>query len=143
MNNRLQKQLSASCACGKARVRYSGPVLSAFLCTCTECQKVTGSGHAAAIMGVAEGLEVSGETKSFTRKADSGADLVRRFCPECATTLFSTSSRAPDIVLLPAGLFDTNGWYTPKRVIFHRSHRDWDVLPDIPRHDTYPENENA
>ena len=49
------------------------------------------------------------------------------------------SSRAEQLLMLPAGLFGgQTEWYAPNQLIFARSHRDWDeIAADLPQHDTY------
>jgi len=128
-----------SCACGAVSVAVDGPVLSMLLCTCLDCQKASGSGHASVAMLSADRVHIAGETTSFTRTAASGAQFTRSFCPHCGTPIAGASSRAPAVLLLPAGLFagDTD-WFSPSQVIFARSHADWNTLPpDLVQHQTY------
>jgi hypothetical protein len=137
--------LSASCACGAVTLRFAGQVKSMFLCTCEECQKATGTGHSAVILAPASDVTITGETASFTRPANSGATLTRRFCPVCGTPLAAQSSRATQTLMLPVGLFGADvPWFAPNQVIFAGSHRDWDMLPDdIPQYRTYRDEEPA
>ena len=134
--------LSTTCACGAVTVSVRGPVFSMFMCACEDCQKASGTGHSAAFVVDPSALSVTGPTRSFERVAASGATFTRTFCPACGTPLCGRSSRNDKAAMVPAGLFGAAaaGWYAPKRLIFARSHRDWDVLAaDLPRHDTYPE----
>ena len=131
--------LSASCACGAVTVGVKGPVYSMFMCSCEDCQKASGTGHSTVAVADAAAVSIRGETRSFTRPSDSGATFTRWFCPECGTPLYGESSRAPDVVMLPVGLFGRNaGWFVPSQLIFARSHRDWDLVDaGLPRHATY------
>ena len=131
--------LSATCACGAVTVRVDGTVRIMLLCACAECQKASGSGHAAAAFVEAGDLTLTGEVASFSRPADSGAVFTRRFCPRCGTPIFSTSNRAARFVMLPVGLFaGQNAWFRPTQLIFARTHQDWDVIAsDLPHHLTY------
>ncbi len=122
-------------------MHFIGKIRSTFLCACRECQKATGTGHSAVAIANAAGVAITGEIRSFSRPADSGATLTRHFCPTCATTLFAESSRWPGAALLPVGLFEDQSWFKPGQVLFNRSHQDWDILPgEIPLHDTYRED---
>ncbi len=107
------------------------------LCTCTECQKATGAGHSAIAIADRADVEVTGQLTAFARKADSGATLTRHFCPICGTPAYAESSRWPEALLLPTGFFENSDWFAPKQVIFHRSHLEWDSLPDIPYYESY------
>ncbi|HUH76136.1 MAG TPA: GFA family protein, partial [Devosia sp.] len=95
--------ISASCACGQTSVRIEGPVLSMFMCACHDCQRATGTGHSTVAMVPSSALNIIGEPASFARPAESGATLSHHFCPGCGTPLYSQSSRAPDIRLIPVG----------------------------------------
>lgn len=110
-----------------------------FMCSCEDCQKAGGAGHSAVAIADPAALTFSGEVRAFARPAASGATFTRHFCPTCGTPLFGKSSRAPDAIMLPVGLFaGANEWFEPSQLIFARSHRDWDIVADhLPRHQTY------
>ncbi len=139
---RPQLELSTRCGCGSVSVSVSGRVYAMLLCSCEDCQKATGTGHAAVAFANANNVTVDGPVKAFARTANSGATFTRHFCPECGTPLFGKSSRAPRFTMLPVGLFgkDTD-WFVPSQMIFARSHREWDAIPeDLVQHQTYREN---
>jgi hypothetical protein len=132
--------LTATCACGAVSVHFAGKVRSMFLCSCEDCQRATGTGHSAIILARPADVVVTGDATSFARPANSGATLTRSFCPACGTPLFAVSSRAPDLLMLPVGLFGAASaeWFAPSQLIFARSHRDWDLIdPDLAAHQTY------
>tara|TARA_R110002020_G_scaffold134603_6_gene300718 strand:+ start:1819 stop:2325 length:507 start_codon:yes stop_codon:yes gene_type:complete len=131
--------LAARCACGATALTLRGPVVSMLLCSCLDCQRATGSGHASVALVPATALTVTGPAKSFDRPSDSGATFTRHFCPDCGTPLYGQSSRAPDIRMIPVGFFaGHNAWFVPGQLIFARSQQAWDLVADhLPRHDTY------
>ncbi len=131
--------LSASCACGAVSVLFAGKVRAMLLCACEDCQRATGSGHASVVLASTSDVTITGDTRGFAAMANSGATFTRCFCPACGTPIFGRSSRAPELVMLPVGLFGgAAGWFAPTQLIFARSHRDWDlVAADLPRHETY------
>lgn len=133
-------EASAQCACGGVRIALKGRVLSMFLCSCEDCQRASGAGHAAIVLARPSDVTIAGETRSFARPANSGAIMTRSFCPQCGTPIVGHSSRAPDVLMLPVGLFGgaAADWYQPNQLIFARSHREWDeVAAALPRHETY------
>lgn len=134
-------ELSASCACGAVSLAISGRVYAMFMCACEDCQKATGSGHSTVALANPADVTVSGEVRAFSRPADSGATFTRHFCPTCGTGLFGKSSRAPNAMMLPVGLFGADAaWFTPSQLIFARSHRTWDeIAAELPRYETYRE----
>ncbi|MGB3025310.1 GFA family protein [Paradevosia shaoguanensis] len=131
--------LAASCACGAISVSVRGRILAMLLCSCLDCQKATGTGHSAVALAAPATVTITGETRSFVRPADSGALFTRRFCPTCGTPIAGSSSRAPEAIMLPVGLFgaDTE-WFVPNQLIFARSHHDWDAMAEgLPRYIRY------
>ena len=139
MTRNTEIDLEASCDCGAVQLHASGRVVSMFQCGCQNCQKTSGSGHSSVLLMPVDAVRVTGATKSFTRPAESGANFTRHFCPECGTTLYAESSRAPAFRILLAGLFaGSNDWYAPNQLIFSRSHPDWDLIESaLPRYETY------
>lgn len=133
----------AQCACGAVSVRVSGRIKSMLVCACRDCQKASGTGHATVAIVARDDLAVSGEVRTFSRPANSGARFTRHFCPVCGTPLYGQSSRAAGLAMLPVGLFGTETeWFAPSQVIFARSHNDWDLIDAaLPRYMTYREEE--
>jgi hypothetical protein len=144
--NRPEVDMTTTCACGAVAVTVKGTVYSMFMCACEDCQKASGTGHSAAFVVDPSAVTVTGDTRSFERPSASGAAFIRTFCPACGTPLHGRSTRNDRAAMLPVGLFGARAaeWYVPTRLIFSRSHRDWDVLAaDIPRHETYPERRES
>jgi hypothetical protein len=138
----LTVDLSARCDCGAVSITAAGPIVSMFLCSCENCQRSTGTGHSAVVLFHTDAIRTIGATKSYSRPADSGATFTRYFCPECGSTVYAQSSRAPALRIVPAGIFlGENDWFTPNQLIFARSHQDWDLIQDhLPRHHAYRED---
>lgn len=135
--------LATHCDCGAVTLTARGRVVSMFQCACDSCQRISGGGHSSVVLLEADAITVTGETKTYSRPADSGAIFTRHFCPECATTLYAHSSRARALRILPVGLFSgQNDWFLPNQLIFARSHRHWDLVDaHLPRYDAYRENQ--
>ena len=136
--------LTATCACGAVSVHFAGPVKSMFMCACEDCQKASGTGHSTVALANRSDVTITGDIRAFDRPSNSGAMLTRHFCPVCGTPIYARSSRAPEALMLPVGLFgkDSTAWFMPTQLIFGRSHREWDLLAaDIPRWTTYRDEE--
>lgn len=137
--------LTANCACGAVTVRFAGTVKSMFMCACEDCQRASGTGHSTVALAARSDVTITGDVKTFARPANSGATFTRSFCGHCGTPICGQSSRAPDALMLPVGLFghDT-AWFAPNQVIFGRSHREWDAIAEnIPHYRTYRDEEPA
>lgn len=136
--DRISIDETATCACGEVTVKAAGPVISMLLCTCLDCRKASGTGHSTVTIMGRKSVEIDGPVKGFARSANSGSTITRHFCPECGTPVYALTERAPDLILLPTGLFEAPNWFGPRQVIFSRSHLDWDALPEqLPHYQTY------
>ncbi len=136
---RPELDITGRCDCGAVTLAARGRVASMFLCACENCQRATGTGHAAIVLFPAGSVTIHGALKTYSRPADSGATFTRHFCPACGTTVYAQSSRAPDLFILHVGVFaGDNDWFEPGQLIFARSHQQWDqIAGGLPRHATY------
>jgi hypothetical protein len=142
---RPQVELSAQCLCGAVSVVVKGRVRAMFMCSCIDCQRATGTGHSTAALFRNRDVAITGETRSFSRPADSGTTFTRWFCPHCGTPIIARSGRAETLAIVPVGLFGgAADWFAPNQLIFARSHHDWDqIAAGLPRHQTYRDAEGS
>jgi hypothetical protein len=78
---------SGGCSCGAVRFTIARH-LYAQICHCDACKKRTGSAYGiSVVIGNADLEECRGETRTFTRIAESGHAVEYDFCPQCATTI--------------------------------------------------------
>lgn len=94
-----------SCLCGAVQYKVSGEPLTARICWCRVCQKISGNGTANAIFP-SSAIEVTGSMSCFTSKADSGNDISRHFCPSCGCQLFASSSANPQFRVIRLGTLE-------------------------------------
>ena len=97
---------TASCRCGQLRAVAEGDPVRVSICHCLACQKRTGSVFSAQARWPAECVTVEGESKTWTRTADSGQQTTYNFCPECGSTVHYSGGNFPDVVAIPLGALD-------------------------------------
>jgi hypothetical protein len=75
---------AAACA-----VRYTGTVSPVLVgvCHCRDCQKFTGGAFGFLVGVPRDAFELRGTVKSYSKPADSGRPIVRRFCPKCGSSI--------------------------------------------------------
>ena len=130
--------LDGGCLCGA--VRYSAaaePVMQA-ICHCRNCQKQAGSGWSMIIGVPAAALSVSGEVKTYTDHGDSGGEVLRQFCPNCGSPLFSRVAVRPDLVFIKAGTLDDTSSFTPQMQFWAASKQHWVDIEGVPAFDRTP-----
>ena len=118
-------QIAGGCLCGK--IRYSAdaePVFTA-VCHCHNCQKESGSAFAI-VIGIPEAaLSVQGDLKTYRDKGDSGKAMLRRFCPNCGSTVMDEAEAMPGVVMVQVGTLDDPSWVKPASQIYCDSAQPW------------------
>jgi hypothetical protein len=116
---------TAACACGQVRATCRGEPFKVSLCHCLECQRRTGGPFGVAAFFPREAVEVSGETREFRRPADSGFDVVFRFCPDCGSTVWWEALRLPDRIAVAAGAFADPTFPAPTQEVYGQHRHAW------------------
>jgi len=121
---------AGGCLCGAVRYIANAAPLNVRICHCRICQKATGAPFFARALFPKDAVTVEGRTASF----GSSADLLRRFCPSCGTSLFA--ERRPDFLAISLASFDEPGSLPPTMHLWTSSKIPWlhlsDGLPQFP-----------
>jgi hypothetical protein len=103
----MSERLTGGCLCGAVRYAVDAPVERLAACYCTDCQRMTAAGGSINARVPAAAFRVTkGQTKVFTKTADSGNALHRHFCADCGSWIYNPMGGDPDYVILKAGTFD-------------------------------------
>jgi hypothetical protein len=120
----------ASCACGQLSLTTNGEPFRVSICSCTQCQKRTGSIYGVGAYFRAECVEtIQGSVKTFTRSSDAVRWLTFNFCPDCGTTLF-WEMELPGIIGVAVGTFPDRSFPEPEVAVWTQHCFDWAPLPD-------------
>ncbi len=118
--------IAGGCWCGQLRYEIAAekPIV-ARICWCRVCQYIgAGSGTANALFPKA-GMSVTGELSVFAATADSGATMLRGFCPTCGTPVFSEAEARPDFIIVRVGTLDDPEIGKPIGTIWTKSAPSW------------------
>lgn len=108
-------------------------------CHCKDCQRATGTGHISNARFRLEDVSITGETKSYAVKADSGNINTRSFCPACGSRMFSENSARPGFINVHAGVFDDHTWFDAQWIFYKSAQPMWDITTeDVPCYETMP-----
>jgi hypothetical protein len=117
---------TASCRCGQLRAVAEGDPVRVSVCHCLACQKRSGSAFSAQARWAAECVTIEGQSKEWTRTADSGQTTTYNFCPECGSTVHYTGGNFPDVIAIPLGAFDDPYIVaSPDYSVWERRRHDW------------------
>lgn len=103
------------------------------VCSCTECQRRSGSPFGEAAYYAREKLSFGGEAREYARKTDAGNTFHTFFCPACGTSLYFYSSRDANRVGVAVGAFADPHFPAPHRSVYDESKHAWITFPtDMP-----------
>lgn len=108
-----------------------------FKCHCRDCQRVTGSGFAAAMIVPAKAFKLSkGMPRYYSTSSLAGGENVRGFCPDCGSPLLGAGN--DEIQGIHASSLDDPSFFKPQFDIWTSDAQPWDHLdPKLPKFEKY------
>ena len=126
------------CHCGAVRYRICAEPAAARICWCRDCQYIASNGTVNVLVPTSA-LEIEGQLSEYTKTADSGNQIRRRFCPICGSHLFANSSARPELTAVRAGTLDDPSSAQPTMNIWSSSAPTWACLnPALERIERQP-----
>lgn len=122
---------TATCACGQLAIRCAGEPRRIAVCHCLACQRQTGSTYNVAAFFSQADVTASGEASIYTRRSDSGDAVTLRFCPMCGTTLWWSSTSAPEWVAVAVGAFADPRFPAPTVEVWREHRHSWVDIPKL------------
>lgn len=131
------KERIASCGCGGLKAAISGEPSDIYVCSCEVCQQRSGGAFTYAAIFPEADVTVTGESRSWRRKAQSGRWIENSFCPTCGIAVFFRSQGLPGMIGIAVGCLSDRDFPKPNRVFWaSRRHRWLEWPADIPLIDT-------
>lgn len=123
--------LTGSCLCGTVRYELAQAMTidNIIFCHCVNCQKATGSAfNTAAICAVADFKLTQGQAQLKAYSSSPG--VLRHFCGECGSPLYSSRSSTPDSYRLRLGTLDQAISPSHKQHIFVSERAPWHEIAE-------------
>ena len=121
---------TASCHCGQLSLGVEGEPALVSACSCTRCQKRSGSAFALTSRWSKNQVKsCSGDSTTYTRKGASGGNVECTFCPVCGSTVRTALELLPDLVGIPVGRFADPTFPEPKVAAWCESKLEWVRFP--------------
>ena len=118
-------QMTGGCVCGQVRYSANAEPMFTGVCHCTNCQKQSGTAFNVVVAVPQAALTIQGSPKTYIAKGDSGSDNVRKFCPNCGSTILSEPALMPGASIIRAGTLDDTSWLKPTMEIYCDSKQSW------------------
>lgn len=127
--------IDGGCLCGKVRYRIDDAITDVSHCHCSMCRKMHGAAFATYGSVNREHLHwLNGEEQIAVYR--SSADLERKFCSQCGSTLLCHADDEPDIDYIALGTVDGDPGCRPAYHIWVGSQAPWySITDDLPRFD--------
>ena len=103
------------------------------LCHCKSCQKSNGGAFNVIVAIPSAALTVTGETKQYDSKGDSGQGTHHSFCPNCGSPITGQADVMAGITMIAVGTLDDPSWVKPAMEIYTDSKLPWVSLGGILR----------
>lgn len=116
----------ATCLCGAATVKFSGPAAFFVKCYCEDCQKISGGSHLPQLAVQRDGFESSGPIGQYSYLADSGHTVTTHFCSSCGSPMFKTTTKLADKVFIAAGALDGADEYPNAMPVYEERKPAWE-----------------
>jgi hypothetical protein len=133
------------CLCGAVQYRVTAEPVTVYACHCTDCQHLSGSAFALAMVVPLASIEVrTGEPSSYFAELSGGRVRQGRLCRACGSRLWGVSQRRPDMAVVQVGTLENTSWVRPAAHVWAKSAQPWFIFPpDVPVYQTQPEDPAA
>lgn len=115
------------CLCGQVRFRIAAEPIASRICWCRDCQHLAGNGTVNVVFP-SDAIECQGKLAEYTRTAESGNEVRRRFCPACGSQVFANSSGRQGYTVVRVGTLDDPSRVRPTANIWSASAPAWACL---------------
>jgi hypothetical protein len=100
-------KIQGGCLCGAIRYESSGEPSRMAASDCRHCQKQAGAAISISVGVPADTLKIKGLRPTvYEDVRDSGAVILRSFCPNCGTPLFTETEGEPTLVFVKSASLD-------------------------------------
>lgn len=120
-------KIDGACHCGNLTYEADVDPEKVIVCHCNDCQVLSGTVYRTIAFVEDKNFHLlSGEPKTYVKTAESGNKRLLTFCPECGSSLYSTSEgESPKVLGLRTGTARQRDQLVPKKQIWTRSAQHW------------------
>jgi hypothetical protein len=128
-------RVEGRCHCGEISYEATVDRDNVAICHCTDCEMLTGSAYRVTVPAAAADFELKkGEPRRYVKVADSGAERVHAFCPDCGSPIYSSAVADPERYSLRVGCLKQRAELVPRRQQWCDSALPWAMdLSPIPK----------
>ena len=114
------------CLCGAVRYRAAGEPVRNSVCSCTFCQRRTGSAFGFGAYFNETDVTLKGKLSTYEHRSDETGRWIRlQFCPKCGVQVTWTAEALPGLRGIGVGTLDDPKSVKPMRFGWFRSAHPW------------------
>lgn len=131
------QKITGGCLCGAVRYRVDQAAVMTAVCNCRHCQRQTGTSFSI-LVGVPKGAIhfERAQPAVYRDTGDSGLPVLRHFCKQCGSPIFSDVAATPELDWIKAGTLDDPSWLKPQVALWCDSEQPWlrssEAIPRLP-----------
>ena len=125
-------KLKGGCMCGDIQYDVDGDSSVTGICHCPDCKRQTGSAFSTIVGVGADQIVVEGTPRIYETKGLSGEGVLRHFCGNCGSPLYSVVNSMPGVAFIKAGTLDDTSWLVPTIEFFCDNADHW-TTQDVQR----------
>lgn len=122
--------ITGGCLCGAVRYEISSEPVTMRVCWCKDCQRLAAGNGSANLLFKRSTVKITGAPAIFSKAAESGNIIDRKFCDTCGTQLFGETAARPEFIVVRAGTLDDNNIFKPVANIWTSSAPTWACMND-------------
>lgn len=131
--------LEGGCNCGAIRYRIDGKPVAVAQCHCRNCQRQSGSAFSVNLLVPASTVTTTGALRTYEdHDTESGRPVLRQFCGECGSPIYSVTTPDNGMLVVKAGTLDDPGRATPQISLWTDTKLPWVALPEAQK--AFPRN---
>jgi hypothetical protein len=118
------------CYCGGLTVATRGEPIDIYACSCTDCQRGSGSAFSYAALFPEAAVTIVGESQTYRHHGDSGRFVDSYFCRTCGTGVAFRAEGLPGMLGVPVGCFADPAFARPTKLFWASRRHHWLDLPE-------------
>lgn len=118
---------SAQCYCGAVKAQFHAAPKSVIHCHCGQCRRLSGAAFTTWVSFPELAMELAGQES--VSKFSATSNVLRHFCTNCGSHVYTSDARAPEIVGVPAGAIEGE-LPAPKAHYFVHHKAAWHPISD-------------
>lgn len=116
---------TATCACGAVNISARGSPIVINACSCTDCQRRSGSAFTYTAFYANADVVASGALKSFRNQSEAGRSRDTFFCANCGVTMLTRLEVFPQAIGVAVGTLVDKAFSAPRTFYWAKHKHEW------------------